>query len=229
MKRKMCLCILLVGVVGFFSASFAQFNPTQNSAEEQDYPDEYKKNYFDLVAELGNLLLDDEEDDTVTKISLEGFNEDPVLALRGKETLSAFTDNPTGLAIVQRSCSMDTLLRPLCHPTSGGGLGGPSRVGTLTIHTTKRTVTIVVTVVGFQHGEKGYWPHNLFYSWGLAKVLDDMVADATHGKKHLSRRLFSTLSGEDVIEMNKRIYWGAHDCEMENKSESGSPDRDPAR
>ena len=44
----------------------------------------------------------------------------------------------------------------------------------------------------------------MFSSWGLAKLLDDSVREKTG--KHLPKRVFERLSGEDEIAYHKRIY-----------------------
>ena len=83
-------------------------------------------------------------------------------------------------------------------------------MGTLRIQTAKRTIVVTRDSCGFAFGEDSRGlAQRVFYSWTLARVLDDMIAKATDGKQRLSQRLFATLSGEAVVERNKHIYWAA--------------------
>lgn len=226
-KRIMIFCLLGLLFVHAYSADGQFGQPARNSPDEyEQYQQALWKNYRELETKMEDLILDEDEL-KVEKIALEGFNEELYPPHAENEELSTSTTDPALLAVVATACSRDWLLRPLSPPDAGGGIGGSYVVGTLKVQTTKRTVVVRVTKVGFEL--QGVQSPDLlqrrFYSWALAKVLDDMVAKATN--KHISHELFIALSGEGVIDMNRRIYWKTL-VEMRNKeNDSGEVDSHP--
>ena len=215
MTKSLLFLVILIGLLAAcLSATFAQFGGSPLSPEQaKEFEKLTKDGFYELEAELGEkLILND--DDNVTKISLEKFNEDTRLVEKGENALSAVTTEAIHLAAVKRALDQDALLRPFAPPGSGFGYGGSYLMGTLRIQTAKRTIVVRVIPAGFAFGEDSRGlAQRVFYSWTLAKVLDDMIAKATDGKQRLSQRLFATLSGEAVVERNKRIYWAAAEAQ----------------
>jgi hypothetical protein len=216
--RVVIFCLLGMSLVhpSAVVGQFRQSGPATPGEHEQ-YQKVLWKNHRELETKMRDLILD-EDDSQIEKVTLEGFNEDLSAPHDANNTLSTSTTDPALLAIVANACSRDGLLRPLSPPGAGMGIGGSYVVGTLRIRTTKHIVVILVTMVGFcfEDGNSPDLRHKLFYSWALAKVLDDMLAEATSNKGHISHTLFTRLSGESVIDRNRRVYWDARK-EMENK------------
>jgi hypothetical protein len=213
MKKIFFLIVSFLTLGAISYGLFAQFPEQMTPEESKKLIETIEKSYFDVERQLSDLVLDDEDAGKVIKISLENFNEDAVLVHQGKNTLSTLTQDPILLSIVQQACSPHYLLRPhTCSTTAGGGYGGPYILGTLKIITTKRKLNIYITGSGFQF-EKGPGANlsqRFFYSWALAKVLDDMVYEArSPNHEHISWSLFHALSGESIVDLNKEIYWEA--------------------
>ena len=219
MKSRSFITGLSAVLLGFllFSNTFGQFGaPPEGKKLTKEEAAKVKqlraKGLLDFELKLSDLMLAEKETDgKITKITLERFHEHPVYAYRKEGTIQATTTDPAHLACVQKCLSDSYVMRPYYHPYSGMGFGGAYVSGTLKIYTEKKTLTILLTPIGFQCGEKGPLRQSLFYSWTLAKVVDDMITEATEQKQHLSRRLFSALSGESVIDVNKQIYWETRD------------------
>ena len=208
MTKPFLFTAVLIGLfVAYRSATFAQFGERPLTPEQAREAERLMKDgFYELEAELGEKLILHRDDD-VTRISLDSFNEDALSAARGKDTLSTVATGPAQLAAVKRALDQRLLLRPFAPPRSGLGFGGPYIQGSLRIQTKTRTIVIRVTPIGFAYGESdSNLAQRLFCSWTLAKVLDDMIAKATDGKQHLSPGLSAELSGEAVVEANKRIY-----------------------
>ena len=184
--------------------------------ELEEYEQILWDNHRDLETNMKRLLLDEDTAGEVRRLSVEAFNEDLTVVRTPKNSLCATSTDAALMAIASKVCSRDHLLRPLSPPGAGMGIGGNYVVGILKIHTTKRDIVISITKIGFclKGVESPDLRQRLFYSWALAKVLDDMVAQASDNGKRLSHKLFRALSGETVIDMNRRAYW---DTRLENR------------
>lgn len=96
---------------------------------------------------------------------------------------------------------------------SGGGSGAD--LGELQLATDKRSWTIYLGVLGFCF-DTGSQLHELFYSWILAHVVDDIYFQET--KLHLPQLVITRLSGERDLETEKKVYY---------ESFGRSPDKSP--
>ena len=94
-------------------------------------------------------------------------------------------------------------LRIACAPGVHGCRGSTFTIGTIEVKTDIDTFTIGVTTWGFYLGDHPDY-QTLFFSWGLAHYLDDVVFDKT-GKHILEERL-RNLSGEcQIDEQEQRL------------------------
>jgi|GEM_PF-3110632 len=85
-----------------------------------------------------------------------------------------------------------------------GGFGGDASVASVKFVKEDAAVTVYLTMAGFALDVTAALPE-VFYSWLLAKVLDDVYF--IHSGHHLPPRLFSVLSGEAQIEAQKNAYY----------------------
>jgi hypothetical protein len=86
----------------------------------------------------------------------------------------------------------------------GGSGGGGGALATLHVETTNRSFDVLITMVGFALGGPMAQPHNVFFSWTLAKHLDDFYFEKTG--KRFDKVFFETLSGERKIKLSKKFY-----------------------
>ena len=210
-KTSFILVLIFTIAAAHYEVAIGQLVQPNSALEKDQYERILWNNHRDLETNMKRLLLDEETAGEVKSVSIEAFNEDLTVVHTAKNSLYAMSTDAALIAIVSKVCSRDYLLRPLSPPGAGMGMGGNYVVGTLKIHTAERTVVISITEIGFclEGVESADLRQRVFYSWALAKVLDDMVAEATGNRKRLSRALFRGLSGESVVDMNRRVYWNA--------------------
>lgn len=94
-------------------------------------------------------------------------------------------------------------------PDEAGWHAGPAinlSVGHIEIFMDDKSSFIVgMTWTGFALGEKEYRAQNVFFSWALAKQVDDLMFQ--ENKKHLPKWLFDNLSGEAEVRSSKHKYY----------------------
>jgi len=158
------------------------------------------------------MLSEGERKITCVRIKLMSMKSSPwgKLGLAGKDGLSFETTDPTILAAVTWA---------LRHPMRVGVpgffnrkvLGTPYPAGHIAIVSSAGKYVIGITHYGFAFGKKHYTREREFYSWMLAKQLDDIVFTQTGN--HIPKDVFETLSGERQIRGQKSIlkdYIGTH-------------------
>lgn len=85
----------------------------------------------------------------------------------------------------------------------GGACGSWCAVGKIVVTTSERSFTIIVTNVGFMLGTE-VTDEARFYSWGLAKYVDDVLFEQTG--RHIPKELFGSMSGELIIQGHQEVY-----------------------
>ena len=105
---------------------------------------------------------------------------------------------------VHESAALRPTISDIGKTGGGGGAGAGHYIGILEIETPKRKVIIGVLQSGFQLGTWLGTGRQLFFSWGLAKVVDELLFKATG--KHLRKEHFGELSGENFIARSRK-YW----------------------
>ena len=82
--------------------------------------------------------------------------------------------------------------------------GDANAYGTIYVKTKSGTFYIGMTPLGFTLNSDMYTTANCFWSWGLAKHIDDLLFENTG--KRLPENAFMTFSGEGEIESSKERY-----------------------
>jgi hypothetical protein len=101
--------------------------------------------------------------------------------------------------------SLDLPLRRACPDHEGFGFGvGHYSLGTMIVTTTKDQFVVGITDGGFALGSSDWTIQNVFYSWGVARQIDDVLFEET--AKRLPLDVFQALSGESFILTHKRMY-----------------------
>jgi len=109
---------------------------------------------------------------------------------------------------------------PMRHAVQDDVYGGPGSafcVGEVHVRTTTDKLLVGISLAGFALEGREANLQNTFYSWGLAKYVDDILFEKTH--LHLPEDLFRTLSGEAVILHEKSRY---RQMRAETKGEKGT-------
>jgi len=101
------------------------------------------------------------------------------------------------------------------------GTYGVGNIGTIWITATDGKFMLGVNFCGFALNARDADNNNSFFSWLLAKQLDQLLFEQTG--KHLPERIFDGLSGEYKYKMQK-MWWEKHRlrAQNENKSTLGS-------
>jgi len=112
MTKSLLSFAVLVGLlVACLSATSAQFAGSGVTSEEaKDVQRLMKDAFYELEVELGEKLVWD-DDDKVTSITLEKFNEDIRLVEKAENTVSTVTTDVVHLAAVKRAFDQDAILR----------------------------------------------------------------------------------------------------------------------
>jgi hypothetical protein len=111
-----------------------------------------------------------------------------------------------------------------------GSVGGPGTyyIGKVEVTTTKESYYVGICTIGFTLNSEIPLDDRVFFSWGLAKLIDDMLVEQT--KEHLPERLFERLSGKTQSDGDKRFYEGYFRTKKGERTpgrEKEEPDKGP--
>ena len=121
-------------------------------------------------------------------------------ARREKEFVYETTDKDK-LAMAERF-----LTHPLRVANEVPSVSGPGNycVGRVEVTTSKSNFIAGISTSGFLMDTEIPMSRNAFFTWGLAKLMDEALFQQT--KEHLPAELMSHLSGQNCIDYEKSIY-----------------------
>ncbi|NQU24104.1 MAG: hypothetical protein HQ567_22705 [Candidatus Nealsonbacteria bacterium] len=124
----------------------------------------------------------------------------PLLVANG-EGFDAVIRDPVQLRLIAKSLQFQLCIA--CAPTSMWG-GVDLTLGAVHVIAPPRHVLIGITTAGFVLGTRHYVTPRTFFSWGLAKTLDEALVK--QGKPRMSASVFDNLSGEMRVRRAKAMY-----------------------
>ncbi|OHB73864.1 MAG: hypothetical protein A2V70_11425 [Planctomycetes bacterium RBG_13_63_9] len=161
--------------------------------------------------------IDFPEMGTVRELRVYGFRE-----LNSGKTLDLRSSDPIVFKTVEGCLRGGFPLRPAFSDIGVSTTAdlGIDHLGILQITTREEKVIIGVSETKFYLGTWHGSNRQAFYSWGLAKQVDDLLFEATG--KHLEKKHFEALSGEEIIRENKRLYEGIRAASRDQSSKGGA-------
>ena len=143
--------------------------------------------------------------------------------IAGKHGMRIETRDPIIIKTIQQGMMLP--LRRGIPDKAGWGAGGtPYPVGFIEVTTNKDSFVIGVTWSGFSLGSKEFRMQNVFYSWMLAKQLDDILFRET--KLRIPSEVFKSLSGEHLIEAGKMNYKAIRDDSTKKSCNNAAPSKE---
>lgn len=210
-------CLLILVCLGSLSATEEEKDCNSPVDETSTEDDNYQKKIW---ADVWNLLNFHFEDSPLEKVELELTGVSVPVGENGK---SAKRFNRKAYFVSTDQLFLDhvaTYTNPIgifVHAIPDGTSIGVSGDGgftyaVLTLHTKdmpegnykKQKIVIGLTPCGFILGGRGGCYYRAFYSWGLAKTVDDFLLMKTG--EGLPSDFIKTLSGESRIESQKKNY-----------------------
>lgn len=174
-------------------------------AQETDRAEKREARRGRFKAAPWELLLFREQ---ITSVSIILHERDAVFGKRGvagESPLRYESQDPDFLNIMHTFLWMP--LRPAFPDTMKGGIGGGDitfLLGEMTVTTGEDQFVVVITSKGFTLGRSSDLLRHRFHSWGLAKLIDDILFE--QNQVRLPAEVFSILSGESHIAYHKRRY-----------------------